>query len=210
MTKFLPTIFVDAMKQNPEAAVAMLDSEHENPELIWNEETRAKVARVVGEVGVALQKFSSSDQSSSFQEASTRFQQQQSQPDLAWTLPEAFHLSLEDVSGEIVVSGVYLRLFVANPGWVLRKPKQFMEDLLERVVLLMGSGSSSQELELVTDSLVRLLEAQAALADQLPATGYINRVLSTMNTKGEASQKPPIMLLHQIAKSQVLGIDFTL
>ena len=28
---------------------------------------------------------------------------------------------------QIVVSGVYLRLFVANPGWVLRKPKQFME-----------------------------------------------------------------------------------
>ena len=88
-----------------------------------------------------------------------------------------------------------------------------MEDLLERVVLLMGSGSSSQELELVTDSLVRLLEAQAALADQLPATGYINRVLSTMNTKGEASQKPPIMLLHQIAKSQVyyeVGLDTSL
>ena len=54
MTKFLPTIFVDAMKQNPEAAVAMLDSEHENPELIWNEETRAKVARVVAEVGNSL------------------------------------------------------------------------------------------------------------------------------------------------------------
>ena len=53
VTKFLPTIFVDAMKQNPEAAVAMLDSEHENPELIWNEETRAKVARVVAEVGKA-------------------------------------------------------------------------------------------------------------------------------------------------------------
>jgi len=67
----------------------------------------------------------------------------------------------------------------------------------------MGTGTASQELELVTDSLVRLLEAQAALADQLPTTGYINRVLSTMNTKGEASQKPPIMLLHQIAKSQV-------
>ena len=43
VTKFLPTIFVDAMKQNPEAAVAMLDSEHENPELIWNEDTRQKV-----------------------------------------------------------------------------------------------------------------------------------------------------------------------
>ena len=27
----------------------MLDSEHENPELIWNEDTRAKVARVIAE-----------------------------------------------------------------------------------------------------------------------------------------------------------------
>ena len=34
------------MKQNPEAAVSMLDSEHENPELIWNEDTRKKVVGV--------------------------------------------------------------------------------------------------------------------------------------------------------------------
>jgi len=185
VTKFLPNIFMDAMKQNPEAAVTMLDSEHENPELIWNEDTRAKVARVVAEECVA------------------RYEVQKSQPDLAWSLPESFHLSLEDVSGEIVVSGVYLRLFVANPGWVLRKPKQFMEDLLERLLVLMGNNRDAQVLELVTDSLVRLLEAQVALTDQLPATGYINRLLSTMNTNGESSQKPPILLLHQIAKSQV-------
>ena len=73
------------------------------------------------------------------------------------------------------------------------------------------SGTDAQKLTLVTDSLVRLMEDQAALLDQLPATGYINRVLSTMNTKGEASQKPPIMLLHQIAKSQVyfeVGLDY--
>ena len=43
VTRFLPTIFLDAMKQSPEAAVSMLDSEHENPELIWNEDTRQKV-----------------------------------------------------------------------------------------------------------------------------------------------------------------------
>ena len=45
VTRFLPTIFLDAMKQSPEAAVSMLDSEHENPELIWNEDTRKKVDR---------------------------------------------------------------------------------------------------------------------------------------------------------------------
>ena len=47
MTKFLPTIFLDAMKTSPEAAVSLLDSQHENPELIWNDDIRAKVARVV-------------------------------------------------------------------------------------------------------------------------------------------------------------------
>ena len=45
VTRFLPNIFLDAMKQNSEAAVGMLDSEHENPELIWNEDTRKKVRK---------------------------------------------------------------------------------------------------------------------------------------------------------------------
>ena len=38
--------------------------------------------------------------------------------------------------------------------------------------------------------------------DGVTSTGKVVRD-PTMNTKGEASQKPPIMLLHQIAKSQV-------
>jgi DnaJ family protein C protein 13 len=29
------------------------------------------------------------------------------------------------------VGGVFLRLFIANPGWVLRKPKEFLTELLE-------------------------------------------------------------------------------
>jgi len=187
VTKFLPTIFIDAMKQSPEASVSMLDNEHENPELIWNEHTKKNVASVVGE------------------ECQKHFQTQKLNSELTWSVSENFQLSLEDVSGEVVVSGVYLRLFVANPGWVLRKPKQFMEDLLEQLILLMDktSAKDSKILELVTESLVRFLEAQAALMDQLPANGYIHRVLSIMNMKGESSQKPAILLLHQISKSSV-------
>jgi len=187
VTRFLPPIFLDAMKQSPEAAVSMLDSEHENPELIWNEDTRKKVARVVSE------------------ECNKLFQSQKQSPEILWSVPENFQLSLEDVAGEVVVSGVYLRLFVANPGWVLRKPKQFMEDLLENMLTLM-SGKDTQTLTLVTDSLVRLLEVQAALLDQLPATGYLNRVLSSMNTLGEAGQKSGILVLH-VASKNVVCVD---
>lgn len=31
------------------------------------------------------------------------------------------------------MSGVYLKLFISNPGWTLRKPKQFLSDLLDFV-----------------------------------------------------------------------------
>ena len=44
---------------------------------------------------------------------------------------------------------------------------------------------------------------QAALLDQLPATGYLNRVLSSMNTLGEGGQKSGILLLHVVSKSGV-------
>lgn len=35
---------------------------------------------------------------------------------------------------EIIVGGVYLRLFNKNPGWVLRKPKEFLSELLDTSV----------------------------------------------------------------------------
>lgn len=46
------------------------------------------------------------------------------------------------VSNEIVVAGVYLRLFVSNPAWTLRKPKQFLADLLDFVVEQISKSSS--------------------------------------------------------------------
>jgi hypothetical protein len=60
---------------------------------------------------------------------------------------------------------------------VLRRPKQFLEELLERLVRLMQSGADNQELELVTQSLILLLENQTALCESLPTTGYINRLV---------------------------------
>ena len=42
---------------------------------------------------------------------------------------------------------------------------------MENMVTLMSSSKDVQTLTLVTDSLVRLLEVQPALLDQLPATG---------------------------------------
>jgi DnaJ family protein C protein 13 len=47
LSKFLPVIFMDAMRDSAEASVHMFENTQENPELIWNDEAREKVAQEV-------------------------------------------------------------------------------------------------------------------------------------------------------------------
>ena len=57
---------------------------------------------------------------------------QRDNPDSQWNLPEDFSEAYGELQGELIIGGVYIRLFISNPGWVLRKPKEFMIELLER------------------------------------------------------------------------------
>ena len=56
-------------------------------------------------------------------------------------MKEDFEIVYSDIQGEVVVGGVFLRLFIANPGWVLRKPKEFLTELLEKWSQAIGSNS---------------------------------------------------------------------
>ena len=47
LSKFLPEIFLDAMRKSVEACLQMFEGSHENPELIWNEKTRVSLNHVV-------------------------------------------------------------------------------------------------------------------------------------------------------------------
>lgn len=111
--KFLPAVFLDAMIESPATSVQMFESIHEHPELIWNDKTKTAVSYAVRDM------------------AESFYSQQKSNAKLNWRDPEVLP---EIMSNELVVSGVYLRLFVQNPGWTLRKPKQFLSDLLDFIV----------------------------------------------------------------------------
>ena len=68
---------------------------------------------------------------------------QRDSPTAKWTIPDDFSVGAGDeaTQGELVVGGVFLRLFIANPGWVLRKPKEFMVELLEKWSQLVSQPS---------------------------------------------------------------------
>lgn len=45
--KFLPRLFIDAFLDNPQSAILLYESVQENPELVWNDETRSIISQRV-------------------------------------------------------------------------------------------------------------------------------------------------------------------
>ena len=112
-SKFLPLLFLDAMSDSPEAAVNLFDAQQENPELIWNSSSRETVSKIVRKMAIDL------------------FNEQHTNPSSQFKLDGNFKVVNHELSKEITVSGVYLRLFVQNPSWVLRRPKEFLTGLMD-------------------------------------------------------------------------------
>ena len=119
-----------------------------------------------------------------------------------WNAPaEEIQRAQSFVTNELVISGIYVRLFIANPGWVLRKPREFLSDLLENALQIMQSSNPNLEnLETVTTALVKLLEAQPALADLVPATGYTSRILSSISNLDNKFQKPGVLIINILSR----------
>lgn len=61
---------------------------------------------------------------------------QQNSPQTLFKMPDEGVLPA-DITSEVVVGGVYLRLFNLNPGWNVRKPKEFLDELLNSCLGLM-------------------------------------------------------------------------
>ena len=124
------------------------------------------------------------------------------------TTPESA-FTYEDVSinhgvdsNELVISGIYVRLFIANPGWVLRKPREFLTDLMETAIQLMKSQQQpdQQKLEEVTTALIKLLSTQPNLAEIVPATGYLSRVFSVMGTLEAKMVKSALLIVSELSR----------
>ncbi|KAJ8321004.1 hypothetical protein KUTeg_002591 [Tegillarca granosa] len=160
LSKFLPPIFMDAMRDSPEASVHMFEGTHENPELIWNDESREKVSDVVKKL------------------MERHYRAQREDPDTRWSLGEDFAVVYTDVQGELTIGGVFLRLFISNPGW-------------------------GEVLETVTTALVCLFSTQSSLLDQVPQLGYIPKIFQAMTHRNNAIPKSAIQVTHQLANNDI-------
>ena len=122
-------------------------------------------------------------------------------PDAPWSPKVNTNLDSVKNANELVISGIYIRLFNANPGWVLRKPREFLSDLLEHIIQAVGSAAPDlQKLEQVTTAFILLLTTQPNLAEMIPPTGYLSRLFAVMGNLDGNVINAPVLITNEIAK----------
>ncbi|XP_015790480.1 dnaJ homolog subfamily C member 13-like [Tetranychus urticae] len=183
LCKFLPVSFIESMKESPQEAVNLFDRNQENPELIWADEARTKVSSTIRTMSQSL------------------YSSQLENPATNWKLDDDFEIKIPIAADEMVVAGVFLRLFVLNPSWTPQRLKQFLTELMDTVQSLMSKSQIDEtKLELSTKALVSLLQARPPLLDMIPPMGYIKGLIDQLsNSKHSLVPHSALSVLHQLS-----------
>ena len=111
---------------------------------------------------------------------------------LSLKLPEDFAVVFGEAEGELAVGGVFLRIFIAQPAWVLRKPREFLIALLEKLTELLEKNNphvSFSHQQNISSSLLNIL--MGFLLKHHPHGPYIkNWLLFSMQQPGSNSDMP--------------------
>lgn len=188
LNRFLPMIIVDAMKNSTRDAISLFDNNQENPELIWNNEIRDHISKSSRELAQSIH------------------EEQMKDPGYNWQMSPDFNLLNAFDQDELVVAGVYLRLFNQNPTWVLRKPRDFLTELMNSFQSLIKSVSIDEaKLETVTVALKNLLSTQPSLLELIPAMGHVQSIVAAIysrSNKNEFVSKSCLTILSELGGSR--------
>ena len=191
LNRFLPMIIVDAMKNSSKDALNLYDNNQENPELIWNSEIRQHIGSSVSKLTRQI------------------YDEQERDPSYNWQMNSNFNLLNAFDQDELVIAGVYLRLFNQNPTWVLRKPRDFLTELMNTFQALIKSSPAADidqtKLEVVTMALKSLLSAQPALLELIPAMGHVQSIVGAIYSqsgKSEFVSKSCLTILSELGSSR--------
>uniref|UniRef100_T1HV01 J domain-containing protein n=1 Tax=Rhodnius prolixus TaxID=13249 RepID=T1HV01_RHOPR len=154
----LPPALPDAILDSPKAALNLLATDHDNPEIIWKEEDRINIKRIVGD------------------HVKKQYLQQKENPDIPVEMPDIATKN----RNEIIVGGVYLRLYNANPSWSVRKPVLFLTDLLD-TFLRLNNKFQEELVDAVGTALINLISFNPKLAEQLPSLGHLPKLFTEWN-----------------------------
>ncbi|XP_072942508.1 dnaJ homolog subfamily C member 13 [Epargyreus clarus] len=197
MSRYLPGVFADAMREGgaagaggaggaaAAAAVHAFDNNHEHPELVWSDEARKRVQANLAELKDKHYAEQTRSASAQFED---REALERGSAEEAWA-----------PAGEVVVGGVYLKLFLQNPHWALRSPKRFLHELLaETLAALHKDASEGSRGETCALALAVLVRSRPALGEACAQLGELPRLARLL----PAAPKHAVPVLAALATTQ--------
>lgn len=182
--KLMPLVFLECMKENAAQVIQMFDTWQENPELVWNARRKERVVSTLSQAVSSVRELLHSDRTA------------------VWRIPEDTVVLGEGVD-DMQVGGVYLQLFIKQPMWSVRKPRDFLQGLLEKFCELCQKPHQDKEvLELVGESLCKFLSSQPSMADYIVALGYLPQLVKQLDHKNDDVVHYSMLVLHEIAVSK--------
>jgi len=161
MRRLLPLGLVTALQDGPpDLAIAALGQYSETPERVWNSSMSRRTAEELAVLAEGIRKS-------------------QARGEKTWTLPDSFVIHHMELQEELFVGGVYVRLFLKDPCFPLRKPQAFLEGLLQ--AFLEDTVNGNRETAVLLGAAgVALLRVHSLLADHAVTLGYIPKLLDLL------------------------------
>lgn len=195
--KVIPLIFLDTLRDNATTenynlVFSLYESNQETPELIWNDQLRrqaqANIDLITNSLGSTMEKCGGYDE-------------RRTQSTLPWKAPE--ETGHGPLDGEVNIFGVYLRLYVKQPNWNIRRPREFLCALFERHVELVGSEVtvSKDLLNLVTTAILCNIRAQPMNTDMIPSFGHLGRIYNQISNPDVDVSASCLSIAHECSLS---------
>ncbi|KAJ8718077.1 hypothetical protein PYW07_006007 [Mythimna separata] len=171
ISRYIPGVFAEAMRESgASSAVHMFDAQHEHPELVWTDDTRRRLATHIAQLRDKHQSDQLRSPNATFEDRETL--ERSAAGEQAWA-----------PAGEVVVDGVYLKLYLQNPHWNLRSPKRFLQELLtETIAALNKDASEGSRGETCALALSAALRARPALGELCAQLGELPRLARLLPT----------------------------
>lgn len=157
LRRFMPTVLVMKIKDQVEIVCAQFDSEHETPEIIWTGHMREQLRQVVEDY--------------TYQWNQAVWDNQE------FTLPRGFHMQYPELAQELFVGNIYIRLYLKEPKFVLRDPKESLDGCLKMFFV-----EAKYELDRLQGKEVKRNEEEDKYVDATQPDNLKENVLSTVTS----------------------------
>ncbi|CAK1584790.1 unnamed protein product [Parnassius mnemosyne] len=177
ISRYVPGVFADAMRESSSVAAQSFDATHEHPELVWADDARRRVQAHVAALRDRHLANQLRDPNVLFEDRETL--ERVANGEEVWAPP-----------GEVVVGGVYLKLFLQNPNWSLRSPKKFLQELLTETLTSLNKDSSDVRGgrgETCARALAALVRARPALCEACAQLGELPRLARLLPARPRAA-----------------------